>query len=305
MSIPDFQSLMLPLLQAIGDGNDHSNAEITKALAHQFGVSEEELQKTLPSGPNKLFYNRVAWAKAYLKKAGLLQSPSRTVFCITSQGKSVLAQEPETINIAFLKQFPSMDWHNKKQGDGEDTGCKVEIEDTGHTPEEVLESSYQDLRNALADDLLEQVKGCSPQFFERMVVELLVAMGYGGSLADAGQAIGKTGDGGIDGLIKEDKLGLDFVCVQAKRWENTVGAPVVQAFAGSMDAFKARKGVLITTGSLSKQATDFVKKIDKKIVLIDGTQLAQLMVDHNIGVTTARTYTVKRVDLDYFVEDQE
>jgi restriction system protein len=300
MSIPDFQSMMLPLLTAIGDGKGHSNTEIASVLAQHFAVTDDDLQAMLPSGQNKVFTNRVAWAKAYLKKAGLLESPSRAVSRITEQGKTVLAHPPGKINIRFLMQFPSMDWHKKKQDDEEDTA----IVDAEHTPEEVLESSYQDLRNALADDLIEQVKSCSPQFFERLVVELLVAMGYGGSLADAGQVIGKAGDGGIDGLIKEDKLGLDFVCVQAKRWENTVGRPVVQAFVGSMEGFKARKGVMITTGSFSKDATEFVKQIDKRIVLIDGLQLAQLMIDYDIGVATARTYTVKKTDLDYFVEDE-
>jgi len=260
MSFPDFQSLMLPMLEAIGDGKDHSNAEINKALAQKFGVTEKELEEMMPDGHATVFYYRVAGAKTHLKKAGLLESPSRTVFHITPKGKSVLAQQPEKIDIAFLKQFPSMDWYKKKQGNGEDKGLGV----TQHTPEEVLESSYQDIRNALADDLLEQVKSCSPQFFERLVVELLVAMGYGGSLADAGQAIGKTGDGGIDGLIKEDKLGLDFLCVQAKRWDNTVGCPVVQAFAGSMDAIKARKGVLLTTGSFPRKQRSLSNRLTRR-----------------------------------------
>lgn len=299
MSIPDFQSVMLPLLEAIGDGKDHSNAEITKALAKRFGVTEEELQLMLPSKQSKLFYNRVGWAKAYLKKAGLLECPSRKVFHITAQGKSVLAQHPEKINIAFLNQFPAMDWHKKKQDDEDTNGA-----DTEHTPEEVLESSYQDLRNALADDLLEQVKKCSPQFFERLVVDLLLAMGYGGSRDDAGKVIGKPGDEGIDGTIKEDKLGLDVLYIQAKRWKATVGRPEVQKFAGSMDGFKARKGVMLTTGDFSKDARDFVKHLDKKIVLIDGEQLAQLMIDHDVGVATAHTYTVKRMDLDYFEEEE-
>jgi restriction system protein len=299
MSIPDFQSLMLPMLKAIGDGNDHTNSEITKRLAQQFKLTEEELQQMLPSGESKLFYNRVAWAKAYLKKASLLESPSRTVFRITDQGKSVLAQRPQKINIAFLKQFPSMDWHGKKEAAEE-----PDVPEQQPTPEEVLEASHQDLRIALADDLLDQVKTCSPQFFERLVVDVLVAMGYGGSLADAGQAIGKTGDGGIDGIIKEDMLGLDIVCVQAKRWENTVGRPVVQAFAGSMDGFKAKKGVLITSSAFSKDAVDYIRQIDKRIVLVDGSLLAQLMIDHDIGVTTSRTYTVKKIDQDYFVEEE-
>lgn len=300
MSIPDFQSLMLPMLEAIGDGHDHSNAEVSKSLAQHFDMTDEELQELVPSGKQTVFTNRVGWAKAYLKKAGLLESPSRKLFHITEQGKCVLAKKPPKINIAFLNQFPSMDWHKKKPEDGVETVIEV----AEHTPEEVLESSYQDLRNALADDLLEQVKKCSPHFFERLVVELLVAMGYGGSLADAGQVIGKPGDEGIDGTIKEDKLGLDVLYIQAKRWASTVGRPEVQKFAGSMDGFKARKGVMLTTGIFSKEARDFVKHLDKKIVLIDGEQLAQLMIDYGIGVATARTYAVKKIDLDYFDEEE-
>ncbi len=299
MPIPDFQSLMLPLLKIIADGNDHNNAEIRQTLAEHYDLTEDELQQKLPSGQNKVFSNRVAWAKAYLKRAGLLTSLSRTRYRITDQGRAVLARNPPKIDIAFLKQFPSMDWHKKKEAPEE-----AEVGDTQHTPEELLEASYQELRGALADDLLGQVKSCSPPFFERLVVDLLVAMGYGGSLSDAAHAVGKTGDGGIDGIIKEDKLGLDIVCIQAKRWENTVGRPIVQAFAGSMDAFKAKKGVLLTTAGFSKEAVEFVKQIDKKIVLIDGTRLAQLMIDYDIGVATARTFTIKRMDTDYFQEDE-
>jgi restriction system protein len=171
------------------------------------------------------------------------------------------------------------------------------------TPEEALEDSYLKLRAALADDLLERLKACSPSFFERLVVDLLVAMGYGGSLADAGQAIGRSGDGGIDGIIKENKLGLDVVCIQAKRWKETVGRPDVQGFAGSMEGFRARKGVMLTTSAFSKEAQEYVTRIERKIVLIDGRQLAQLMIDHDIGVATARSFVVKKVDLDYFDEE--
>jgi restriction system protein len=299
MSIPDFQSLMLPLLEVLGDGKDHSDAQISDALAQRFDLSEEDAQEMLPSGQARVFANRLAWAKAYLKKAGPLESPARGVSRINDQGKAVLSQKPEKINIAFLKQFPSMDWHKKPKSSIQESGSA----DAEDTPEEVLESSHQDLRTALADELLEQVKTCSPRFFEKLVVELPAAMGYGGSLADAGQAIGKTGDGGIDGIIKEDKLGLDVVCVQAKRWENTVGRPVVQNFAGSMEGVRARKGVLITTSSFSKEAEEYVSHIERKIVLIGGKQLAQLMIDHDVGVATARTYTVKRIDLDYFTEE--
>ena len=299
MSIPDFQSLMLPLLELLGDGKDHSNAEISGMLAQRFELSEENLQAMLPSGQTRVFTNRLAWAKAHLKKAGLLESPQRGVSRISDQGKSVLAQRPGKINIAFLKQLPGMDWSSGAKPVGQQPAPA----DSECTPEEILESSYQELRAALADELLEQVKACSPQFFEQLVVDLLVAMGYGGSIADAGKAIGKTGDGGIDGIIKEDKLGLDVVCVQAKRWENTVGRPVVQSFAGSMEGVRAKKGVLLTTATFSKEAEEYVRHIERKIVLIGGRQLAQLMIDHDIGVATAHTYTVKKLDRDYFTEE--
>jgi restriction system protein len=214
----------------------------------------------------------------------------------------VLRQKPERIDNQFLKKYQSF---NEFIGRGETDGESAEPQPKGtKTPDEVLEQSFRDLRNALADELLAQVRGCSPSFFERLVVDLLVAMGYGGSLADAGQAVGRSGDGGIDGIIKEDKLGLDVVCIQAKRWDKTVGRPEVQAFAGSMEGFRARKGVLITTSTFSKEAEDYVSHIERKIVLIDGKRLAELMIDYDIGVATSRAYTVKRVDLDYFVEDE-
>jgi restriction system protein len=304
--IPDFQSMMLPLLQAISDGNDHTNREVADTLTKMLELTEADRERMLPSGQQTLYVNRLAWVKAHLKKAGLVDSPARGYLRITEQGKQVLSRKPDKINLRFLTQFPSYDWHKyvpvseRKKPEPDEM---VPADDTD-TPEELLESSYETLREQLASDLLEKTRGCSPAFFERLVVRLLVAMGYGGSLADAGQAIGRTGDGGIDGLIKEDKLGLDVVCVQAKRWEGSVGRPVVQAFAGSMEGFRARKGVLITTGAFSKDALDYVNKIERKIVLIDGKALAEFMIDHGIGVTTARTYTLNKVDSDYFVEDE-
>lgn len=253
-----------------------------------------------------MFAHRVAWAKAHLKRAGLLDSPTRGTLQITPLGREVLARQPAKINLAFLKQFPHYDWYRSAVAEGRELSTEVEPEsETGKTPEELLESSYQALRGQLADELLERLKKCSPAFFERLVVQLLVAMGYGGSLADAGHAIGRSGDEGIDGIIKEDKLGLDVICVQAKRWpENTVGRPAVQAFAGSMEGFRAKKGVFITTSSFSRDAQEYVNRTERKIVLIDGKQLAELMIDHNVGVNTGRTFALKRLDLDYFLEDE-
>lgn len=295
MSIPDFQSFMLPLLETIVDGREFSNREAADLLARRFGLTEEELEVMLPSG-QQVFTNRLAWAKSYLKKAGLLSSPSRGMIQITEEGREALSEKPEKINIAFLKRFASYTWHKKPPGNGGGVTAT-------QTPEEIIEESYQALRAELADDLLSRIKDCSPRFFERLVVRLLVAMGYGGSLADAGQAIGKSGDGGIDGIIKEDKLGLDIVCLQARRWANTVGRPFVQAFAGSMEGFRARKGVMITTSSFSREARDYVERTERKIILIEGERLAELMIDHDIGVTNTNTYALKKADLDFFVEE--
>jgi restriction system protein len=300
MTIPGYQDFMLPLLQAVSDGAQYSIRDLTDQLANQVGLGQEERQQLLPSGQQTVVANRVAWAKSYLKKAGLIDSPKRGTVRITQDGLKALAQNPAVIDTQFLSRYPSFLAFRNKSEEEADT---QPVEAT-QTPDEVLETSYRGLRDALVDEVLDQVKTCSPVFFERLVVELLVAMGYGGTLADAGQAIGKTGDGGIDGIIKEDKLGLDVVCIQAKRWEATIGRPIVQGFAGSMEGIRARKGVLITTSSFSKEAAEYVRNIERRIVLIDGRQLAELMIDHNVGVTTARTYTIKRLDLDYFVEDE-
>jgi restriction system protein len=297
MAIPDFQTLFLPLLNLSGDGREHSLGETISALAAQFGLTEEERNELLPSGRQAKFDNRVGWARTYLKKASLLESIERGKFRITQRGREVLRGTPARIDIKFLMQFQEFVEFHKA------TKREAEAEETGQTPEEALESAHQSLNRALAQEVLERVRACSPGFLEKLVVDLLVAIGYGGSRPDAGEAIGQTGDGGIDGVINEDPLGLDVVCIQAKRWEGTVGSPVVQAFAGSLEGRKARKGVFITTSQFSQQAVDYVKWIEKRIVLIDGEQLAQLMIKHGIGVTEVASYSVKRVDVGYFGEE--
>jgi restriction system protein len=292
---------MLPLLEVLGDSQEHVVRDVTRVLVDRFGLTEAERNELLPSGQQTVIANRVAWAKTYLKKAGLISQPRRGVVRITESGLAVLKRKPARIDNEFLRGYPSFTEFIGRTASEQ----PAEVRPDTATPEESLETSYMALRNALADDLLDRLKACSPQFFERLVVELLVAMGYGGSLADAGQAVGRTGDGGIDGIIKEDKLGLDVLCIQAKRWEKSVGRPEVQGFAGSMEGFRARKGVLITTASFSKEAQEYVNRIERKIVLIDGIRLAELMIDHGIGVETARTYVVKKVDLDYFSEEDQ
>jgi restriction system protein len=300
MAVPDYQSMMLPLLKIASDRQEHSLGEIIETLALQFGLTDADKQEILPSGRQAKFDNRVGWARTYLKKAGLVESTGRAKFRITERGLQVLKGNPVGINNRFLQQFPEfLEFQNVSRQSNRRDEEEVEPD---QTPEEILELSYQSLRHDLAQELLERVKNSSPRFFENLVVDLLVAMGYGGSRKDAGQAVGQSRDGGIDGIIKEDKLGLDVVYVQAKRWEGTVGRPVVQAFAGSLEGQRARKGVLLTTSQFSQDARDYVSRIEKKIVLIDGEQLAQLMIDHGIGVAEVASYAVKKADLDYFEE---
>lgn len=299
MAIPDYQDCMLPLLEVLSDGKDYTLRDAAKQIADRFALTDDERRELLPSGQQTVISNRVAWAKTYLKKAGLIANPNRGSISITKEGKSVLSKKPPKIDNGFLKQFSTfVEFVGRTKQDDE-----PEPTTESATPEESLEASHLKLRDALTDEVLERVKACSSQFFERLVVDLLVAMGYGGSLTDAGQAVGRSGDGGIDGIIKEDKLGLDVVCIQAKQWSNTVGRPEVQAFAGSMEGFRARKGVLLTTARFSKDAEEYVTRIERKIVLIGGRQLAQLMIDHDIGVATARSYVIKKLDLDYFDEE--
>lgn len=301
MPVPDFESLMLPLLRITADGQEHRLSETIEALAHELHLSEEDRNELLPSGRQAKFDNRVGWARTYLSKAGLLVSTGRGRFRITERGLEVLANPPDDLTVGFLQQYP--EFKEFYRPPSQETKEEENDRETDQTPEEILESSYQELRRSLAHEILERIRTCSPKFFERLVVDLLVAMGYGGSRQDAGQAVGHTGDDGIDGIIKEDKLGLDIVYVQAKRWKTVVGKPIVQAFAGSLEGQRAKKGVLITTSQFSKDAREYIGKIEKKIVLIDGEQLAELMIDHDVGVTPVANYVVKRVDLDYFEED--
>ncbi|MGV8109466.1 restriction endonuclease [Methanospirillum sp.] len=303
MAIPDFQTFMLPVLLAVKDRKEHSVQEIYSQIASSFNLTNDELNQKLPSGLQSTFDNRVSWAKSYLKKAGLVTTPSRGKVKITERGLTVLSQNPKRIDQNFLKQFPEFldfkDFRTERN-----SGFKEESDTTESTltPQEILENSYQDVRNKLAHELLSQVMSSSPEFFERLVVDLLVAMGYGGSRSEAGERVGKTGDDGIDGIIKEDKLGLDTVCIQAKRWQNTVGRPEIQAFVGSLAGNRARKGVFITTSRFSREAREYVQRIEQKVVLIDGETLSELMIDHNVGVSEESRYIVKKIDMDYFEE---
>lgn len=304
MSIPDFQSIMLPMLRLAADRSEHSLIQTRENLARHFALTPEELAAKLPSGRQTTFSNRVAWAKAHLTMAGLLESPKRGLLRITSQGESVLNNPPERVTIKFLEQFPQ--YIQFRQGVGKTAPETREDRQTTNgteTPEELLDAAYQQLRNELAASLLQHVTGNSWEFFEHLVVKLLVAMGYGGSVQDAGQATRKTADEGIDGLIKQDRLGLDTIYLQAKRWQGTVGRPEIQKFVGALHGQRAKKGIFITTSRFSTEAQDYARQIDPKIVLIDGPELVQLMIDHDLGVSPVATYVIKRVDTDFFVED--
>ncbi len=300
MAIPDFQSIMLPFLKLIGDGDDHFMGDTFEPLAHHFGLTDEERREVLQSG-QIMFENRVGWARTYMKKAGLLLSPRRSYVQITRRGLDVLSQDLPKIDTQFLRQFPEfLEFQQRSNVTTPGTEPTVVKEIDQQTPAEAIENTYQKIRQDLATEILQTVKSCSPAFFERLVVDLLVKMGYGGTRKDAGRAIGTSGDGGIDGIINEDRLGLDVVYIQAKRWEGSVPRPEIQKFAGALQGQRAKKGVFITTSSFSQGAIDFAKMIDSKIILIDGATLAQLMIDYNVGVSIVTAYEIKRIDSDYF-----
>jgi restriction system protein len=310
MALPVYNAFYGPLLRLAADGREHNFRDAVERLAQEFDLTEDDRTLLLPSGGRTLLADRVSWARVYLAKAGLLASPRRGVFTITTRGREALGSGRE-INHEYLKQFQEFrefiatkyrDSGGRTQAPSE-VGSTVAPEAAERTPDELIAAGYQQLHSALVGELRDRVQASSPAFFERLVIDLLVAMGYGGSLDDAGRAIGRSGDEGIDGIIKEDRLGLDVIYVQAKRWQNTIGRPHIQQFAGALQGQRARKGVFITTSSFSTEARDYAARIDTRIVLIDGEELARLMIAHGVGVATAATYELKRVDSDYFVEE--
>ena len=304
MAIPDYETLMLPVLQYVSDGKEHPLKEITASMAESFKLSAEEREQRIPSGQSTYIQNRTGWAKTYLKKAGLLSLPKRGLIQITDRGREVLSRKPERIDGAFLEQFQEFkDFQARSNSQQEVVPIQTPSIER-QTPEETIEQSYMALRSQLADELLEQIKSSTSDFFERLVVDVIVAMGYGGTQRDAARATQRSNDGGIDGIIKQDRLGLDTIYIQAKKWDESrpIHRPEIQKFAGALQGVRAKKGIFITTSSFSEGAREYVATIDSKIVLIDGTELAQLMIDHGIGVTPHQTYEIKRLDSDYFGE---
>ncbi|WP_296650452.1 restriction endonuclease [Paraburkholderia sp.] len=300
---------MLPMLKLAADLQEHRLRDVVETLAKTLQLTDDEQNEMLPSGTVPVFDSRVGWARTYLKQAGLLELPKRGHFKITPRGLDMLAKQPARIDIPLLNQFPEFVAFRQRRVDapqnepsdapsGQDAPSAAET-----TPEELFDQAYQQLRSNLEAELLDQIMNSTPAFFERLVIDLLVAMGYGGSRQDAGSVLGRTGDGGIDGTIKEDKLGLDVIYVQAKRWEGTVGRPDIQRFAGALQGQHASKGVFLTTSDFSREARDYAKSITAKIILVDGALLVKLLVDHGVGVSTASTYEIKKIDTDYFEGD--
>lgn len=303
MPVPSLFDLTLPMLEFLSDGQIHTFPEATDYLAKRFDLTESEKHERVPSGVQTRLQNRVGWARTELKSAGLLEYITRGSWRITDRGRQVLSDKPGRIDRSFLNQYEE---YRKFTGGQTSTTAIVDaigdtsLRESENTPEEDLRTAYETIRGSLADEILDVVKNCSPSFFENLVVDLLLRMGYGGSRIEAGRAIGRSGDEGIDGVINEDRLGLDVIYIQAKRWENTVGRPEIQKFAGALQGQKASKGVFITTSDFSSDAQRFAESVGTKIVLIPGTQLAELMIDYCVGVTTEATYELKRIDSAYF-----
>ncbi len=303
MAIPDYQSVMLPLLRLAADGQEHALRDATERMADAFKLSDAEKAEMLPSGSARVIASRVGWARTYLKQAGLLETPRRGVLRITPAGLALLAENPSRVDNDLLeryKSFRAFRTRSKQDEQRASPGASGTRQSADQTPEDAMAQAYERVRSELEAELLEQVKASSPSFFERLVVDLLVAMGYGGSRQDAGRALGKSGDGGIDGIIKEDRLGLDVIYLQAKRWDGVVGRPEIQKFAGALQGQRAAKGVFLTTSGYSREAVEFAQAISTKIILIDGPTLAQLLVDFNVGVSRVGVYELKRIDTDYF-----
>tara|TARA_R110001599_G_scaffold12658_4_gene59106 strand:- start:16027 stop:16941 length:915 start_codon:yes stop_codon:yes gene_type:complete len=304
MPIPDFQATMQPLLVAVKDGEIHKFNSVIEQLKDYFNLSDVERQEKIASGKQTIIKNRISWARTYLTKAGLLESPGRGLTKITPRGLAAIAQTEQPVRVKYLKKFPEFkEFHTAKPKSDSDISNSNEIDDSS-TPEDQLETAHQTLFKALTEDILNTIKGCTPEFFEQLVVDLMISMGYGGSRKEAGEATQYTADGGIDGVIKEDPLGLDTIYLQAKRYtDGVIGRPEIQKFAGALDMKRAKKGVFITTSRYSNDAHEYVGMIEKRIVLIDGNELASLMIQHGLGVTIKQTYEIKQIDTDYFNED--
>jgi restriction system protein len=299
---------MRPLLEVLNDSNDHHVKGIRADLAHRFSLDQADIEEMIPSGRVTTFQNRVGWATTYLYRSMLIERPTRAIYRISDRGRQVLAQNPDRVDLKVLSQFA--EFHEFRQlkttdadiGNPQETTSGAEL-----TPEERIDSANRELRAALAADLLDRILDQTPAFFEQIVLDVLQAMGYGGTRDDAAQRVGRSGDEGIDGVVREDLLGLDLIYLQAKRWrqEHVVGRPEIQKFFGALHGQRATKGVFITASSFSRDAVEYAEGVTPRMILIDGHELTQLMIDHNVGVTISREYKIKRLDIDYFTTDED
>jgi restriction system protein len=315
MPIPSYEQAMMPVLRTLAKASPRPRRDISTAIADEFGLSDHERAQLLPSGKVTVIVSRVGWALSYMKQAGLVVTPKRGVYEITDRGKQVVAEGHPGIDAKYLERFPEFKAFMTRSTQPAPAGEEASGPQTGSTalntaapalvdsPEEALETSYRQMRATLEGELLDAVKSAPPTFFEELVVDLLVRMGYGGSRPEAARAVGRSGDGGIDGVIDEDRLGLDAIYVQAKRWEATVGRPEIQKFAGALQGQRAKKGIFITTSSFTRDAQEYAQRIENRIILIDGTKLAGLMFDFDVGVSARSSFTVKKLDSDYFEQE--
>jgi len=300
--IPDFQTIMLPLLQFIGKNDEVSMKIIKEGMIKYFSISKSEQEQKTPNGKQFLYYNRIAWAISYLRMGELIFSPLRGVYKISNDGKKVLNNPPEKITIKYLKNNDKFSKNINSGKNKKETLDDKEQEISEKTPDEIFESSYEQIIDNLKIQLMQKIGECSPYYFENIVMDLLLKMGYGGSDIENGEVTKKSSDEGIDGIIKEDKLGLDKIYIQAKKWEKQIGRPDIQKFVGALQGKRAKKGVFITTSEFSKDAYDYVNNLDVTVILIDGEKLSQYMVENELGISLKNTYKVYSIDNDYFEE---
>lgn len=303
MPVPDFQSLMRPILETLADGSDQSIRAIRRSLAEHFSLSQAEVEERIPSGRVPTLQNRAGWATTYLYRAGLVERPRRAVYRITPRGQEILAANPERVDLSVLSQFVEFQDFRKQRNQAHDPSGALQPSDE-QTPEERIATTYRELRGALADELIERIQDQSAEFFEQLVLDVLFAIGYGGKREEAAERLGRSGDEGVDGVIREDRLGLDMIYVQAKKWANTVGRPEVQNFVGALQGQNATKGVFIATSRFSPEAVEYAAKVPQRVILVDGPELAELMIEHEVGVTVAQRYLLKRLDPAYFDNEE-
>lgn len=310
MAVPEFNEIKAPAMRFFADGKPHRVSEVYDVLAKHFNLTEQDLNEVLPSGTQRRWHNRANWACYDLFRAGLLERPKRGLYVITETGRKVAEQKPKLIDRDFLMQFPQFVEFAQASGpkkevkdDTVKTDQETDSVTKSKTPEELIGSAYEELHSTLRNEVLDLVKKMDPFLFEHLVIDLLVAMGYGGSREEAARVTKQSGDEGIDGVINEDRLGLDVIYVQAKRWQETVGRKEIQSFVGALAGKKAQKGVFITTSGFKSTATEYAKDVHQKVILIDGERLADLMIEHNIGVSPFHSYEIKHIDSDYFDQD--